>query len=54
VSPEEIRTAALSMAVQAQAARGISDPRQIVTLADLYEVYIRLGGEAARAWAAQK
>lgn len=45
MSDEEIRAKALELAVTAQAARGISDPAQIVTLAGIYMVYIRLGAE---------
>lgn len=43
MTDEEIRARALQMAVAAQAARGISDPRQIVVLAEHYATYIRLG-----------
>jgi hypothetical protein len=44
VTPEEsVRAKALELAVLAQSARGISDPREIVNLAEIYAVYIRLG-----------
>lgn len=41
----ETRAKALELAVMAQAARGISDPTQIMNLAELYRVYIRDGME---------
>jgi hypothetical protein len=44
MTPEEIRTAALTLAVRTGTTKSISE---VVTLADLYEVYIRVGPEAA-------
>lgn len=47
MKPEQVlRSKALELAVTVQAARGISDPTQLVALADLYWVYIRDGRDA--------
>lgn len=47
MNPEQIiRAKALELAVQAQVARGVSDPRQIMVLAEQYAAYIGDGGEA--------
>lgn len=43
MSEEDIRAKALELAVHAQAARGISDPREIMGLAQYYAAYIRAG-----------